>query len=318
MRQSYRSPRELGDILQLPAELVDEAERSLRGFPLFAPLPFVARMRKADPRDPLLLQVWPQKGECDDPPGYTTDPVNDVRFERVPGVIHKYTGRALLIVSGTCAVHCRYCFRRHFPYAQRPQGWQQWESVLAALSEDHSLKELILSGGDPLTLRDELLCQIIDYLSKSVHLRRLRIHTRLPVVLPQRVTRAFLESLSRCRLSTVVVLHINHAQEIDEAVAHTIHQMQQEGVLVLNQAVLLRGVNDDADALVELCERLIDLRVLPYYLHQLDRVAGASHFEVELERGLRLMMNLRERLPGYAVPRYVCDEGNGHSKRILA
>jgi EF-P beta-lysylation protein EpmB len=305
MKDAVRDPAELCEMLELPAEFVDQAVAAARSFSLFAPQPFVARMRRGDPTDPLLRQVLPVEAEAIATQGFTADPVGDLAAELRPGLVHKYQGRVLMVTTGACAVHCRYCFRRHFPYEEAPKSLAAWEPAFEAIKDDRTLQEVILSGGDPLTLIDPLLEQLADRLAAIPHLRRLRIHTRLPIIIPQRVTDELLDWLRGTRLTPIMVVHANHPAEIDGAVALAVGRLVDAGIPVLNQAVLLRGVNDDASVLAELCQRLVNLRVMPYYLHQLDRVIGATHFEVPVERGREIMTELQSRLPGYAVPRYV-------------
>ena len=317
LKQAIRDPSELCRVLQLPLEWSEQASAAARYFPLFAPRPFVHRIRPADVDDPLLRQVLPLAEETESAEGFTADPVNDLDARTGPGVIQKYQGRALLITTGACAVHCRYCFRRHYPYSESPSSLEGWLPALQQLSEDPTIDEVILSGGDPLTLVDATLEPLIDRIGQMPHLRRLRIHTRLPIMIPQRVTHRLLEMLSRAPLTVVVVVHVNHAQEIDDHVAHALDQLRERRLLLLNQAVLLRGVNDDLDSLIGLSETLLDVGVTPYYLNQLDRVAGAAHFEVPVERGRQLVTQLAGRLPGYAVPRYVQDVPGDDRKRLL-
>ncbi|MCG8583731.1 MAG: EF-P beta-lysylation protein EpmB [Pirellulales bacterium] len=305
MKRAIRDAAELCRVLSLPRELADEARRAAGDFPLFAPRPYVARMRRGDVHDPLLRQVLPIDAENTLAPGFVADPVADHAAEITPGLLHKYHGRVLLVTTGACAVHCRYCFRRHYPYAEVPKSVDAWEPAIDAIAGDASINEVILSGGDPLTLADETLGELVERLEQIEHLRVLRIHTRLPIMIPQRVDDALCDLLAGTRLVPYVVVHANHAAEIDEHVAAAIQRLQAAGAAVLNQSVLLAGVNDSVEALEELSRRLIELRVQPYYLHQLDRVDGAAHFEVPVERGKEILKALRERLPGYAVPRYV-------------
>jgi L-lysine 2,3-aminomutase len=305
MKDAIRDPAELCRLLELPAEVAERAAVAAKSFPLFAPRPFVARMRRGDPSDPLLRQVLPVDAENFAAHSFTADPVGDRAAELRPGLIHKYQGRVLMVTTGACAVHCRYCFRRHFPYEEAPKSLAAWEPAFEAIAEDETLHEAILSGGDPLSLIDPMLARLADRLAEIPHLRRLRVHTRLPIVIPQRVTDELLGWLCGTRLTPIVVVHANHPAEIDHSVAAALGQLVDAGIPVLNQAVLLRGVNDDIDVLTELSERLVNLRVIPYYLHQLDRVAGATHFEVPTERGREIVAQLQSRLPGYAVPRYV-------------
>jgi EF-P beta-lysylation protein EpmB len=317
MKDAVRDTGELCRLLDLPEDFALGSKAAARQFRLFVPRGFVARMRPGDPADPLLRQVLPVGDEIAEAPGFLADPVDDAAAERLPGLLQKYRGRVLLITTGTCAVHCRYCFRRHFPYDEAPRSIADWKPALDEIAADKSLHEVILSGGDPLTLVDATLFELIDVLARIPHLRRLRIHTRLPIVVPERVTDALVDRLRRCRLTPIVVLHANHANEIDAHIAAALAKLSDGGIVLLNQAVLLAGVNDSVGAQAALCERLIDLRVLPYYLHQLDRVAGAAHFEVPVAAGRRIIRQLRERLPGYAVPRYVAEIPDAGNKTII-
>jgi EF-P beta-lysylation protein EpmB len=317
LADAIRTPAELCVALGLPDEIRERAERAARGFPLLVPRGFVAKMRHGDPADPLLRQVLPVEAEHESTEGYSADPLVEVGSGPATGVLHKYPGRALLVTTGACAIHCRYCFRRHFPYGDGPKRLADWEPALRALSEDEGIHEVLLSGGDPLARRDSWLSALADRLAAIPHLRRLRIHTRLPIVLPERVDDALLEWLTGTRLTTYVVVHANHPNEIDRTTAAALGRLVDAGLPVLNQSVLLQGVNDDVDILRELCERLIDIRVLPYYIHQLDRVSGAAHFEVAEERGRKLVEELARRLPGYAVPRYVREDAGELSKTRL-
>ncbi len=292
--------------------------KAARDFPVFAPRGYIARMRPGDEHDPLLRQVLPLEDELTPVAGYSHDPVGDRAATHTPGLLHKYDSRVLMVTTGACAVHCRYCFRRHFPYQESPKSVAAWQPALAEIAADSSLREVILSGGDPLMLVDRQLAELAERLAAIPHLRRLRIHTRLPIMIPERVNDELLDWLRGTRLAPIMVVHANHVQELSESVAAALGKLVDAGIPVLNQAVLLRGVNDQVDALAELCERLVDLRVMPYYLHQLDRVAGAAHFEVPVERGLKLVAELRSRLPGYAVPRYVCEIAGEPNKRVLS
>jgi EF-P beta-lysylation protein EpmB len=253
----------------------------------------------------------------EDAPGFVADPVGDAAAKAAPGLLHKYSGRALLIATGSCAVHCRYCFRREYPYGDEPRRLVDWTPALDAIAADPSLHEIILSGGDPLMLTDGRLASVIERLAEVPHLRRLRVHSRLPIVLPDRVTPELLAVLRGTRLTPIMVVHANHPAEIAGDCRDALATLVQSGITTLNQAVLLRGVNDDADVLAELCERLIDVGVLPYYLHQLDRVRGAQQFETGIDRGIELIAQLRARLPGYAVPRYVQERAGERSKTSL-
>ena len=246
------------------------------------------------------------------------DPVGDANALQAAGLLQKYQGRGLLITTGACAIHCRYCFRRHYPYSDSPRSPDDWQPALDRLAADHTIDEVILSGGDPLTLVDRHLAELARRIERIDHVRRLRIHTRLPIVIPQRVTGELIGWLTATPLTPIVVVHANHSQEIDDATAAALSRLVDAGIPVLNQAVLLRGVNDNVAALVGLSRRLIDLRVMPYYLHQLDRVQGAAHFEVPIARGMALVEEMRRQLPGYAVPRYVQEVAGEPHKRVLA
>jgi len=318
LKHAVRDPAQLCQLLGLPTEYEAAAQRASKQFPLFAPREYIARMKPGDPHDPLLRQVLPLAEELIETPGYSADPVGDVSSRRAPGLLQKYRGRALLLTTGACAVHCRYCFRRHYPYDEGPRSWDTWAPALAEIASDTTLSEVLLSGGDPLTLVDSWLAELAERLAAIGHVRRLRIHTRLPIVIPQRVCDSLLAWLRGTRLTPLVVVHANHPAELDAAVAGALARLVDAGVTVLNQSVLLRGINDTTDVLAELCERLVDLRVMPYYLHQLDRVAGAAHFEVPVAEGRRLVRELRERLPGYAVPRYVSETAGEAFKVPLA
>jgi EF-P beta-lysylation protein EpmB len=311
-------PAELLAALHLDPAWLPAAQGAAQLFPLRVPRGFVARMRRGDPRDPLLRQVLPLAEEHLAAPGFSTDPVGDLAAMASPGVLHKYQGRVLLTATGACAVHCRYCFRRHFPYTESSAGTDHWQAALDYLAQEPSLREVILSGGDPLTLSERRLAEFIRAAAGIAHLERLRIHTRLPVVLPERITPELVRTLSSTRLSTVVVIHANHANEIDDAVIDALAPMRAAGVTLLNQSVLLRDVNDSAGALVALSETLFAAGVLPYYLHLLDRVQGAAHFEVPEDEARVLMQQLTSRLPGYLVPRLVREIAGAPAKQVVA
>jgi EF-P beta-lysylation protein EpmB len=262
-------------------------------------------MERGNIHDPLLRQVLPLAEELSSPPDFTHDPVGDMAAQQAPSMLQKYHGRVLLVTTGACAVHCRYCFRRHFPYSAAAPATSAWQGALDAIAADDTLHEVILSGGDPLVLVDSVLADLAERLAAIPHLKRLRIHTRLPLMIPQRIDTALLGWLRGTRLAPVMVIHANHPNELQGSAAAAIERLVDAGVPVLNQSVLLADVNDDIETLAVLSERLVELRAMPYYLHQLDRVAGAAHFEVSVTRGLDLIAELRRRLPGYAVPRYV-------------
>lgn len=298
------------DLEHLAARLAPDAA----GFPLRVTRAFVARMRRGDPNDPLLRQVLPLDEETRPAPGFDLDAVGDLASRDARGVLHKYDGRALLIATGSCAVNCRYCFRRHFPYGEEAAAADGWRGAVAWLQGNPDINEVLLSGGDPWSLSTRKLAELTEALRGIAHLRRLRIHTRLPVVLPARVDADLLEWIDALPWPVVVVIHANHAQELTQDVAEACDALARHGARLYNQSVLLRGVNDSLEALAALSERLFELGVQPYYLHQLDRVAGTAHFEVPDSQALALHQDLRARLPGYLVPRLVREVQGAPSK----
>ncbi|HMO12513.1 MAG TPA: EF-P beta-lysylation protein EpmB [Pirellulaceae bacterium] len=314
---AIRDPMELCRALNLPESVGRAAKSVTSDFALFAPRPFVQRIQAGRLDDPLLRQLLPLPTENELRDGFTVDAVGDGPATVASGVIMKYPGRALLIVTGACAIHCRYCFRRHFPYETTPKGAAQWEHALAGIGHDTNIEEIILSGGDPLMLTDSGLQSLLSLITELPHVRRVRVHTRLPIMIPARVTQQLVETFANLPQTVVIVIHSNHANELDEQVAIALDKLHACGCLLLNQSVLLRGVNDNAETLCDLSAKLIEMRVIPYYLHQLDRVQGASHFEVPIEVGTALIEQMRNSLPGYAVPRYVSEIPGESSKRII-
>jgi L-lysine 2,3-aminomutase len=310
LADAVRDPAELLRLLELDPALLDGARAAGRQFPLRVPRAFIARMRKGDPGDPLLRQVLPLAAELEAHPGY-------MQSRTAPGVLHKYQGRALLITTGACGVHCRYCFRRHFPYADENARRHDWRAPLAYLRADASINEVILSGGDPLSLNDRSLADLVAALESIPHIKRLRIHTRQPIVLPSRVDDALLAWLRHCDLQKVVVLHVNHARELDTDVRDALTRVRSAGATLLNQSVLLRGVNDSVAELALLSETLFAAGVIPYYLNMLDRVQGSAHFDVSEAQARLLLEGLRARLPGYLVPRLVREVPGAPSKLPL-
>lgn len=317
LAQAISDPVDLLTTLELTPELLPPALASAKDFSLRVPRGYVARMQKGNPHDPLLRQVLPVGDERFIVSGFTDDAVGDLAAMTVPGLLHKYHGRVLLVTTGACAVHCRYCFRRHFPYSSANPGAQQWAAAIEYISADASIREVILSGGDPLSLTDQRLQSLVNRLERIPHLKYLRIHTRLPIVLPERVDDGLLSWLTGTRLKSIMVVHANHANEIDDSVRHALSQLTASGVTLLNQSVLLRGVNDSAQALGALSEALFDAGVTPYYLHLLDRVNGAAHFEVAAARACQIMDQLRASLPGYLVPRLVREQPGENSKQAV-
>lgn len=315
-RESITDAHELLHLLDL-THLAGNLPAADAGFALRVPRGFVARMRRGDARDPLLLQVLPQLAECASSATAQLDAVGDSAARAAPGVIHKYRGRVLLIASGACAVHCRYCFRRHFPYAEEAAAAQHWRGAVDWLRAHPDIDELILSGGDPLSLSTAKLAELTDALRDLPHLKRLRLHTRLPVVLPERVDAELCAWLANLPWPVAIVLHANHAQELDASVAGACGRLRAAGAQLLNQSVLLKQINDSADSLCALSERLFAIGVLPYYLHQLDRVQSTLHYEVDDAHALQLIEAVRQRLPGYLLPRLVREEPGQPAKTSL-
>lgn len=305
------------DFLEIDPAQVQPPVLETRRFPTLVPRHFAGLMRRGDPNDPLLRQVLPVSAEAPTTPGYVADPVGDADARRAPGLLQKYHGRALLITTGACAVHCRYCFRRHFPYAADGAQRDRHAAALAALSGAPEIDEIILSGGDPLMLDDAAIAALIDALEQQPQLTRLRLHTRLPTILPSRITKGLCTALSETRLRVVVVIHCNHPAELGADGRQALDQLNALGFPLLNQSVLLRGINDSTGVLVALSEALFEHRVLPYYLHLLDPVSGAAHFDVGKEQALTLVTEMRRLLPGYLVPRLVKEQPGAPSKTIL-
>ncbi|MRS20336.1 EF-P beta-lysylation protein EpmB [Enterobacteriaceae bacterium RIT692] len=319
--------QQLADVVTEPAELLqllslDQHADLAAGadarklFALRVPRAFIARMKKGDATDPLLLQVLTSRQEFIDAPGYSTDPL-DEQSSVVPGLLHKYRNRALLLVKGGCAVNCRYCFRRHFPYQDNQGNKRNWQAAIDYIATHPELDEIIFSGGDPLMAKDHELAWLVDALEKIPHLKRLRIHTRLPVVIPARITEGLCQILADTRLQVLMVSHINHAQEIDDELRYGMQMLKRAGVTLLNQSVLLRDVNDDAQTLADLSNALFDASILPYYLHVLDKVQGAAHFFVSDEEARVLVRQLLAMVSGYMVPKLAREIGGEPSKTPL-
>lgn len=309
------STTQLLALLGLRPEDVGHSVEACEDFALKVPLVFVRRMNAGDPCDPLLLQVLPRQEEMEESPGFSRDPVGETgEANPCRGIIHKYQGRVLLIVTGGCAINCRYCFRRHFPYADNQNSRREWREALGYIASDSGVSEVILSGGDPLLASDSYLNELVTQIAAIPHVRRLRIHTRLPVVIPDRVSKGLLDAVCRKNLKTIVVIHCNHANEIDDSVAEALDRMTRRGITLLNQAVLLAGVNDSAAALSALSERLFIAGAMPYYLHLLDKVQGAAHFDVPELRALALLADITATLPGYLVPKLVREVAGAPSK----
>ena len=318
LSHAIKNPTVLLQMLGLENRLQAINAESLKNFPLRVTQSYINKMHYGDASDPLLRQVFPLIDENIEVEGFSADPVGDHLAISSPGILHKYQGRALLLTTGACAIHCRYCFRRHFPYSESNPLASQWQQSLASLQKDHSIREVIFSGGDPLALTDAKLAAMVEDLQKIPHIKRLRIHTRLPLVLPKRINKSLLSWASKSSLRVVMVIHANHANEIDAETADALSLLRDAGCELLNQAVLLRGVNDDAERLIALSEKLSEVQVLPYYLHLLDKVQGASHFDVDEAKGIALTAEMRRELPGYLVPRLVREQQGEASKTIIA
>ena len=310
-------PQELIALLKLPSELLPAAQRAATLFPLRVPRSYLARIEPGNPADPLLLQVLPLHAEFDNPPNFVHDPVGDLLGLNAPGLLQKYHGRALVIATGACAIHCRYCFRRHFPYDEHGARKNRWQETIDYLATHSEIDEVILSGGDPLSLSDDRLASWCRDLAGLPHVRRIRIHTRLPIVVPERITDGLLAALKQAARPIVCVVHANHANELSAEVASALIKLREAGIHLLNQSVLLKGVNDNVTALRTLSERLFDLGALPYYLHVLDKVAGAAHFDVPDATARNLHETLMAQLPGYLVPRLVRESVGAPNKLPL-
>ncbi|WP_179998364.1 EF-P beta-lysylation protein EpmB [Acinetobacter sp. YH12239] len=311
-------PHELIELLELqPEDLIHGAILASAQFKLRVPRAFVAKMQKSNPNDPLLLQVLPHHLELNEHPDFVTDPLDEEAANLIPGVLHKYQSRFLLTLTGACAVHCRYCFRRHFPYQENLPKNDDWEKIQDYLLAHPEINEVILSGGDPLTLSNRKLAIWIDRLSSIPHLKILRIHSRVPIVIPNRLDDELISLLKNSRLRIILVVHSNHAAEIDDFTASKLMQISQQNILVLNQAVLLKGINDHPDILVDLNHRLFDARVMPYYLHVLDKVKGAQHFDLPSESIDSIYKEVLARLPGYLVPKLVREIAGEQNKTPL-
>ncbi|BCN93916.1 hypothetical protein THMIRHAM_17010 [Thiomicrorhabdus immobilis] len=298
-----KSVTELCKILNLSKDEIDGVEDS--AFPLKVPADFLQQIQPGNGNDPLLKQVLPLKDELKQGTGFSQDPVGDLLKNPTPSLIHKYQGRVLLIASPKCDIHCRYCFRRHFPY-QEHSNQRHWQKAIETIAADSSIHEVILSGGDPMSLAENALLALIEQIEKIPHITTLRIHSRTPIVAPSKAPKTRLLTWAKqSRLNKVLVVHCNHKNELSDKTAELLTQYRNSGFHLLNQSVLLKGVNDSAATLQELSHALFEQGVLPYYLHQLDKVQGASHFEVSDSGALQIMQQLRAQLPGYLVPKLV-------------
>ena len=311
-------PKELLEFLDLDNASRPLGKAAMHAFPLKAPRPFVDRIEKGNWQDPLLRQIWPDELEELADESRFTDPLQESSVNKHPGLLHKYQGRVLLMAAPHCAIHCRYCFRRHFDYQANTPGRARWQSSLDYIAEDDSIQEVIFSGGDPLAASDSYLAWLLQAVDQIPHVCTIRIHTRLPIVIPQRITDPLREILNSLRSRVVIVTHCNHANELDEAVTTALASFTAGNHQILNQAVLLKGVNSDLSTLISLNQKLFSHGVLPYYLHLPDRVKGTAHFDVSERTGKLLIEGLQERLPGYLVPRLVREDPGASSKTMLA
>ncbi|MGB1237138.1 MAG: EF-P beta-lysylation protein EpmB [Pseudomonadales bacterium] len=308
---------ELLDFVELTPAQLDLSEAASRQFALRVPLPYASLIEKGNPHDPLLLQVLPQRAEMQQVPGFVSDPLEEKQSNPVEGLIHKYRGRVLVILSSACAINCRYCFRRHFPYGENRTSGEHWQRILDYIRADESITEVIFSGGDPLATSDKRLAKMLDDLQGIAHLQRLRFHSRLPVVIPQRITDELCQILANCRLQKVLVVHANHAREFSPAVARALRNVAAVQCQVLNQAVLLKGINDDLEAQLALHQASFAAGALPYYLFVLDRVQGAAHFDVSDDEAVELLRQMQRELPGYLLPRLAREIPGKPSKTLL-
>lgn len=317
LQQAITSLDELCRVLDLDIDQVKTCSYEAKAFALKVPRAFVAKMAHGDPADPLLAQVLPSDLEALPFLGFEEDPLAERSVNPVQGLLHKYAGRVLLVVTGSCSVHCRYCFRRHFPYDENNPGQLGWQKAIDYIAQDDSIREVIFSGGDPLLASDKLLAHLAGRVEAISHVKQLRIHTRLPVTIPDRITPGFTEWFTNSRLKPVLVLHANHANEIDDTVKAALAPLRARGVTLLNQAVLLKNINDSVQTQVDLSNALFDAGVLPYYIHILDKVKGAGHFDVDAVRAKAITSGMRDFLPGYLVPTLVKEVPGGKSKTPL-
>lgn len=314
LMNAVTDPAELLELLQLDRALLEAAKRAAALFPLRVPRRFVALMEKNNLADPLLRQVLPLGAEIAEVAGYTADPLGEAKANPIPGLLHKYQGRVLLTFSGQCGINCRYCFRRAFPYAENNPGMAGWEKVLSYIQQDTTIKEVILSGGDPLIATDAMLKTFREKLALIPHVQRLRLHSRMPIVLPERITADFIAAISHPRLKTILVVHCNHPREIAADVKQAMQRLAAAGIVLLNQSVLLQGVNDEIETLVTLSEALFAAGIQPYYLNVLDKVQGATHFDLNLTVARQLHWGMIQRLSGYLVPKLVQEQASAPAK----
>ena len=314
---AFTSIEDLCEYLQLSPDDLPISTEASKQFQMRVPLSFAASMEKGNPNDPLLRQVLPITDELLDYPGFNLDPVGDIKAAVQPGLLHKYHGRVLLINTGSCAINCRYCFRRNFPYNELQLSKQEESGAIEYIKSDPTIAEVILSGGDPLLLSDARLAQLLTRLGEITHIKRIRIHSRIPIVLPARITGELVRILVKCSKQIIFVVHSNHANEINERVITACKLLKDKGIALFNQSVLLKGINDNADVLCGLSEQLFAIGILPYYLHLLDKATGTGHFEVHENEAKYLLMQVQHRLPGYLAPKLVKEIAGFEAKQIM-
>lgn len=315
LASGFTSVQELLKYLDLPSDLGSNSAQET--FKTRVPLRFAAKMAKGNPLDPLLLQVLASHQELQSAPNYQLDPLQEASTNPIPGLIHKYANRLLLTVTGVCAINCRFCFRRHFPYSANNPGQQGWQQAITYIQDHPEIQEVILSGGDPLLATNAVLDRLLTALDAIEHVQTIRIHTRVPIVLPERVESKFVTSLASRRVRIVVVLHCNHPNELDHAVRKACKRLHKAGCLLLNQSVLLKGVNDNSTLLITLSQTLFDYGILPYYLHLLDPVQGVAHFDLSFQDALEIYQTIQCHLPGYLVPKLVREQAGMPYKMIM-
>ncbi len=311
---SIRSVPELLDFCNLQELQTDYDARAHHAFRFLITRSWANRIEKNNPTDPLLLQILPSKQELITSPNYQNDPLQEQQQSPINGIIHKYHGRALLTLTGQCAIYCRYCFRRNYPYSSNSFNQANWQNMVTYLTQNQDIHEVILSGGDPLVLPDKILQQIVTTIATISHIKYLRIHSRIPSVLPSRISPSLIEAITHSRLKVVIVNHINHPNEIVSEVTEKFTLMQQHNILLLNQSVMLAGINDSAITLAALSHKLYEANCLPYYLHRLDKIDGSKHFEVSLLKEQTVMRELLASLPGYLVPKFVTEQPHKKAK----
>ncbi|MBU2925059.1 EF-P beta-lysylation protein EpmB [Colwellia sp. 1_MG-2023] len=304
LRQVITDPEKLLTLLDINSAEYLQHFNAKQLFPVRVPLPFISRMKKSDFNDPLLKQVMPLSNEFIMSDGFSTDPLEE-HDTVAEGLLHKYKNRVLMIVRAGCAINCRYCFRRHFPYQENSPNKQRWQQALIYIAEHSEISEVIFSGGDPLMANDSHLTWLVEQIEAITHVKRLRIHTRLPVVIPSRITKGLVDLLIRTRLKATMVLHINHANEIDDNFAQALEPLREARIPLFNQSVLLNGVNDKSDTLIALSEKMFDIGIIPYYLHLFDPVQGAAHFDVTEKKAVKIVNEMLASLPGFLMPKLV-------------